>query len=97
MTRHFLMAALVAGAAATPALAVDLVYGSWLGANNQTHERALLPYFDMVREATGGEVNWELVPGGQLANGPATPEAVGSNLMDAGLVMASPFHRSPLR
>jgi TRAP-type C4-dicarboxylate transport system substrate-binding protein len=74
---------------------VDLVYGSWLGNNNQTHERALIPYFDMVREATGGEVNWELVPGGQLANGPATPEAVGSNLMDAGLVMA-PYQPSML-
>lgn len=68
--------------------AQELVYGSWLGASNYTNTKALVPYFDMVREATGGEVDWQMVGGAQLATGPGTPEAVGSNLMDAGLVMA---------
>ena len=74
--------------AAAPASAKELVYGSWLGTNNKTNTDALVPYFEMVKEATGGEIEWKMVGGAQLANGPATPEAVGSNLMDAGLVMA---------
>lgn len=74
--------------AAAPASAKELIYGSWLGTNNKTNTDALVPYFDMVKEATNGEIEWKMVGGAQLANGPATPEAVGSNLMDAGLVMA---------
>ncbi|WP_159585666.1 hypothetical protein [Chelativorans xinjiangense] len=73
---------------ATSLAAQELVYGSWLGASNYTNTKALVPYFDMVREATNGEVDWKMVGGAQLATGPGTPEAVGSNLMDAGLVMA---------
>ncbi|MFZ2103637.1 MAG: C4-dicarboxylate TRAP transporter substrate-binding protein [Oricola sp.] len=80
--------AAVAAIAVTPAGARELVYGSWLGNNNATNTKALEPYFEMVKEATGGEIEWKLVGGGQLANGPGTPEAVGSNVMDAGLVMA---------
>lgn len=78
-----------AGLLATGAVsAKDLIYGSWLGTNNSTNTKALEPYFDMVKKDTNGEISWKLVGGAQLANGPATPEAVGSNLMDAGLVMA---------
>ena len=77
-------------ALAAPAAAqeFELVYGSWLSANNDTNEYALKPYFDMISEATGGSVAWELVPGAQLAEPAGTAEAVGSGLMDAGLVMA---------
>lgn len=70
------------------ASAQEFVYGSWLRAGNHTNTKALEPYFDMVREATDGEVDWQMVGGAQLATGPGTPEAVGSNLIDAGLVMA---------
>ncbi|WP_163264678.1 hypothetical protein [Chelativorans alearense] len=91
-TRHLTGAAAAAIAlqlaVASPLAAQELVYGSWLGASNNTNTKALVPYFDMVREATGGEVDWKMVGGAQLATGPGTPEAVGSNLMDAGLVMA---------
>ena len=74
---------------ALPAAAqTNLVYGSWLGATNDTNTKALVPYFEMVKEATGGEIAWEMVGGAQLANGPGTPEAVGSGIMDGGLVMA---------
>ena len=66
----------------------NLVYGSWLGVANKTNTDALVPYFEMVREATDGEVVWEMVGGSQLAGGAGTPEAVGAGMMDAGLVMA---------
>lgn len=74
--------------AAAPLQAKELVYGSWLGANVKTNTDALVPYFDMVDKATDGAIQWKMVGGAQLASGPATPEAVGSNLMDGGLVMA---------
>lgn len=73
----------------------ELIYGSWLGVNNLTNIKGLQPYFDLVNEATGGEIEWKMVGGAQLANGPGTPEAVKNNLMDAGLVMA-PYQPSML-
>lgn len=87
--------AVAAAFAAGPGMARELIYGSWLGANNDTNLKALQPYFDKVKEATNGSIEWTLVPGAQLANGPATPEAVESALMDAGLVMA-PYQPSML-
>lgn len=87
MKKHFALVAALA-AFATPIGAKELVYGSWLGVNNSTNTIGLIPYFDLVREATNGEIDWQMVGGAQLANGPGTPDAVKSNLMDAGLVMA---------
>jgi TRAP-type transport system periplasmic protein len=84
-----LLLTLAAAIALAPAAdARELIYGSWLGANNSTNTKTLARYFDMIKERTGGEIAWTLVPGSQLANGPATPEAVKNGLMDAGLVMA---------
>lgn len=82
-------AGLAAATLATGAAqAKELIYGSWLGVNNLTNTHGLQPYFDLVREATGGEIEWKMVGGAQLSNGPGTPEAVKNGLMDAGLVMA---------
>ncbi len=84
-----LLAATAAGAlAGAPALAKEYIYGSWFGANHSVNQMGLAPYFEKLAEETGGEIEWKLVPGAQLANGPGTPEAVGTGLMDAGLVMA---------
>ncbi|MGH6925766.1 MAG: C4-dicarboxylate TRAP transporter substrate-binding protein [Propylenella sp.] len=83
-----LCAVLVMALSAAPGEARELIYGSWLGANNSTNTKNLEPYFAKVKEATGGEIEWKLVGGGQLANGPGTPDAVKDGLMDAGLVMA---------
>ncbi len=74
--------------AMAPAQADEYVYGSWFGASHRVNTKALQPYLAMVEEATGGEVTWKFVPGSQLASGAATPEAVGTGLMDAGLTMA---------
>lgn len=72
----------------SPAMAAELVYGSWFGASHPINTLALEPYLDMVEEATGGSVTWDFVPGSQLATGAGTPAAVADGLMDAGLVMA---------
>jgi TRAP-type C4-dicarboxylate transport system substrate-binding protein len=84
----------VAGAAlalvvtGSPGEARDLVFGSWLGANNTTNSVTLQRHFDDVAAATNGEIEWQLIPGGQLASGPGTPEAVKNGLMDGGVTMA---------
>ncbi|KAA2314962.1 hypothetical protein DL237_17755 [Pseudooceanicola sediminis] len=79
----------VAAMLAAPGLsAKELVYGSWMGANASTNQIALPAYFKLIEEATQGEVEWTLVPGGQLASGPGTVDAVKGNLIDAGTTMA---------
>lgn len=90
MKRTIIGAALSAALAVTalPAFARDLVYGSWMGANASTNAITLPQYFDQVKEATGGSISWTLVPGGQLASGPGTVDAVKGNLIDAGTTMA---------
>ena len=82
-------------AATAPAGAVELVYGSWLGQNTPEMQITWPLYFDALREATNGEVDWQLVTGGQLASADGTLQAVGDGLMDAGLVMA-PYTPSEL-
>lgn len=78
----------VAAALALPAQAETFVYGSWFGTNHSVNQKGIAPYFDYLRERTDGEVDWELVPGAQLASGPGTPEAVGNGLMDGGIAIA---------
>lgn len=81
-------AAIVIVVAATPALADNFVYGSWFSAKHPVNVGAITPYFKMLAEETDGAVNWELVPGAQLASGPATAEAVSDGLMDGGIAIA---------
>jgi len=81
--------------ATTPAMAKEYIFGSWFGVNHPVNVHALAPYFEKLNETTNGSVAWKLVPGAQLSNGPGTPEAVGSGLMDGGITMA-PYQPSML-
>jgi TRAP-type C4-dicarboxylate transport system substrate-binding protein len=82
------VAALAVLATSGPALADEFIYGSWFGVNHSVNTKGLAPYFDLLREKSGGEIDWDLVPGAQLASGPGTPEAVATGLMDAGIAIA---------
>lgn len=70
------------------AAARDLVYGSWLSANNPTNTVTMSAYFDAVDAATNGEVNVKILAGGQVVSGEETLDAVKTGLVDAGLVIA---------
>lgn len=74
--------------AAPTAQAKELVYGSWLSAKAATNTISLHAYFEEIRKATDGQIDWKLIGGGQLASGPATIAAVKNGLMDAGVAMA---------
>ena len=86
ITSAFALAMAVAGS--TAAHADKFVYSFWFGANHTANTMALQPYLKMLREESEGKIDWDLVPGAQLASGPGTPEAVGDGLIDAGLAIA---------
>lgn len=71
------------------ASANDFVYGSFVPGTDFINTNTLPEAFEMISEETGGEVNWELIVGGQLADAVGTFSAVEDRLMDGGLV--APF------
>jgi len=84
MTKTFMLSsalALMAGGA----LAQNPIYGSWPPASDYLNTDALPGAFAIMSEATGGSLQWELIAGGQLADGRGTLAAVSDGLMQAGL------------
>lgn len=86
--KKFALTVAVAALAVTPTLADEYIYGSWFSANHLVNSGAVTTYFELLAESTDGAVNWKLVPGAQLASGPATAEAVSDGLMDGGIAIA---------
>jgi TRAP-type C4-dicarboxylate transport system substrate-binding protein len=74
--------------AGTPALAAELVYGSWTPAREYMNEKVLPGIFEGIEKDTKGAIKWKLIPGGQLADGKATFTAVRDGVMQAGLGIA---------
>lgn len=81
--------ALAAGPAGGAAEARELVYGSWLPQAEYTNAVALPKIFEEIKAETNGEIEWRLVPGGQLANPKTTFDAVQNGLMAAGIGIPS--------
>ena len=75
------VSALVAAPAAAPAQ--DFVYGSWIPEAEYTNRVALPKAFEEI--AAESDVNWRLVPGGQLVNPVDTWDAVESGLVQGGM------------
>lgn len=88
----FLVSALglLATVAATPVSAgMELVYGSWLPAREYQNFNVMPGVIKEIEEETKGEIKWKLIPGGQIADGKGTFNAVQNNLMQAGIAIAS--------
>ena len=71
------------------AQAKELIYGSWLPQAEYTNAVALPTIFEEIKKETDGEIEWRLVPGGQLANPNTTFDAVQNGLMAAGIGIPS--------
>lgn len=84
MTKTLIMTSALA-LAATGALAQSPIYGSWPPASDYLNSDTLPEAFAQIAEATGGSMQWELIAGGQLADGRGTLAAVTDDLMQAGL------------
>lgn len=74
------------------ASADELIYGSFVPPKHGVNVYGLEPMFEALKP----EVEWRLVPGGQLFSGGATLKSVGGGVADAGLVVTS-FTRSELK
>ncbi len=77
------VAACALAAAAAPAAALDFVYGSWIPEAEYTNRVALPKAFEEI--AAESDVNWRLVPGGQLVNPVDTWDAVENGLVQGGM------------
>jgi len=84
MTKTLILTSALA-LAATGALAQSPIYGSWPPASDYLNSDTLPEAFAQIAEATGGSMQWELIAGGQLADGRGTLAAVTDDLMQGGL------------
>jgi TRAP-type C4-dicarboxylate transport system substrate-binding protein len=83
-----LAAAFLAAAFPGVAGAADFVYGSWPPAGDHLNTTALPRAFKAIDEETKGAIKWKLVPGGTLADGKGTFQAVQDNVIQGGLGIA---------
>lgn len=88
-TRLAVAAGIVVIAASHTAVAKDFVFGMFLPPKHEANTLGLQPYFDKVKEKSGGELNWQLLAGGQLFSGKATLSSVGKSIADGGLAVYS--------
>lgn len=84
MTKTFTLTSALA-LIASGAMAQSPIYGSWPPASDYLNSDTLPEAFAMIDEATGGAMKWELIAGGQLADGRGTLAAVTDGLMQGGL------------
>lgn len=73
-------------ATATPAQARELIYASAIPAKHPTHVLGTDPYFAAVTKATNGSLTFKSYPGGTLAGGKATLNAISNGTADMGLL-----------
>jgi len=65
------------------AVAKDLTYASYLSPSHLMNKNVLPVFFDRLREASGGEVNFKLVAGAQLFDNKTSISATGEGLAEA--------------
>ncbi len=96
--KHAILAACAAAmvlATAGPAMAKELIFGSFLPPRHNVNVLGLAPVLKAIEKETGGSIKWKLLTAGQLFGGRATLTSVGGGLADAGVVIAS-FTQSKL-
>ncbi len=96
--KQTILAACAAGmvlATAGPAMAKELIFGSFLPPRHNVNVLGLAPVLKAIEKETGGSIKWKLLTAGQLFGGRATLTSVGGGLADAGVVISS-FTQSKL-
>jgi TRAP-type transport system periplasmic protein len=64
----------------------ELVYSSSVGAKHPVHTAGLEPFFEAITKETGGSLTFKLFPGGTLASGKTTLNAIRNGTVDMGLL-----------
>tara|TARA_R110002096_G_scaffold120777_2_gene261679 strand:+ start:852 stop:1928 length:1077 start_codon:yes stop_codon:yes gene_type:complete len=68
------------------AQARELIYSSSVGAKHPVHTAGLEPFFEKVTKDAGGSLTFKLFPGGTLASGKTTLNAIRNGTVDMGLL-----------
>lgn len=87
--KNSLVAGAVLAALALSAQSADareLVYSSSVGAKHPVHTAGLEPFFERVTKETNGSLTFKLFPGGTLASGKTTLNAIRNGTVDMGLL-----------
>ncbi|MFD1911098.1 TRAP transporter substrate-binding protein DctP [Halodurantibacterium flavum] len=79
--------ALIGAAMPLAAAADTFVYGSFVPGSDYLNSDTLPHVFQMISDGTDGEIEWDLIVGGQLADGAGTFSAVEDRMMEAGLAI----------
>ncbi len=77
-----------AAAIGSPVTGAEFTYGSWPPAGDHLNTTALPRAFKAIEEETKGAIKWKLIPGGQLADGKGTFQAVQDGVIQGGLGIA---------
>ena len=88
MRNHLIVGACVAALtlAMQSAQARELVYSSSVGAKHPVHTAGLEPFFEKVTKDSDGTLTFKLFPGGTLASGKTTLNAIRNGTVDMGLL-----------
>ncbi len=82
-----LAAVILGGIAASASVqARELIYASAIPARHPTHVQGTDPYFEVVTKATNGTLTFKSYPGGTLASGKSTLNAISNGTADMGLL-----------
>lgn len=73
--------------ASVAAQAENVTFGTFMPQNHPINSEAVVPFFDRVSKATGGEVALDLQPGSVITGTKTTLEGISSNLVTAGYVV----------
>lgn len=77
----------LAGLALTPALAVELIYGTGSGAKSRINVDAMEPFFKETTAASKGTITWKYLPGNQIVSIRSALKGTRDGLVDIGMVV----------
>lgn len=85
----------IAGLAAAPAQAKELIYGILAPPTHPVVVAGVKPLFEQLEKDTNGALKWRIIPNGQLLTGQGTLPGLRDGLADGGYLI-TPYARSSL-
>lgn len=82
-----LAAAAVAALTASPASAIELIYGTGSGAKSRINVDAVEPYIEATTKDSNGSITWKYLPGDQIVTVRSALKGLRDGLIDGGMVI----------
>ncbi len=86
-SKYMLAGLALAALAATPASAIELIYGTGSGAKSRINVDAVVPFMAETTKASGGSITWKYLPGNQIVTVRSALKGLRDGLIDAGMVI----------